>query len=112
MEMMHQVQRGGLWEYEDRERFNQMTEVGSPYPSAWRETGVRRGGSLRLASFQTTSKLPDAAVAVTRRPVPEDGSFVFLDGERVPERVREVLKSMLSPIAAARPTADELCKLW
>ncbi|KAI9634253.1 kinase-like domain-containing protein, partial [Dioszegia hungarica] len=51
MEMMHHVRRGGLWEYEDGQRYNfEVDSRESPYPSAWRDDpGVKRGGSLRLA---------------------------------------------------------------
>ncbi|WWD09223.1 hypothetical protein V865_007345 [Kwoniella europaea PYCC6329] len=77
VEMMHHVRKGGLWAYEERERFQRVgnedgvSTAGSPYPSAWRGYsntsttgagypsgsgnvtvglggGVRRAGSLRV----------------------------------------------------------------
>ncbi|WWC86102.1 uncharacterized protein L201_000973 [Kwoniella dendrophila CBS 6074] len=73
VEMMHHVRKGGLWAYEERERFQRIgnedgvSTAGSPYPSAWRGYsatstgagypsgsnigvggGVRRAGSLRV----------------------------------------------------------------
>jgi hypothetical protein len=60
IEMMHHVRKGGLWNYEERERFSRIGQereesivpVPSPYPSAWRHdnpgAGVRRAGSLRV----------------------------------------------------------------
>jgi len=60
IEMMHHVRKGGLWNYEERERLGRIGQereesvipVPSPYPSAWRHDypagGVRRAGSLRV----------------------------------------------------------------
>jgi serine/threonine protein kinase len=129
VEMMHQVRRGGLWDYEDKARFNQMGARdlrGGPYPSAWRdEAGVKRGGSLRLAMIkpklvrQASEEIIRSAWARDNtlyegceRQMVEDGSFIYLDGrEEVSDHVCATLKSMLSPDAEERPTAAELCRI-
>lgn len=108
VEMMHQVRRGGLWDYEDRERFNQIRDWKStPSPSAWREEqAVKRGGSLRLPTK------PKLARNISDYEVHSD-NYLFLDGlERVPDRIIETLKAMLSPVAELRPTAAQLCTIW
>ncbi|WWC58409.1 uncharacterized protein I303_100949 [Kwoniella dejecticola CBS 10117] len=92
VEMMHHVRKGGLWAYEERERFQRVgnedglsTAAGSPYPSAWRgysstsisgagypsgsipTGGVRRTGSLRVPPSYSREHL---AAAVDLHGVP------------------------------------------
>lgn len=65
MEMLHYVKKGSLWAYEER-RGPKEDMVGtpstpgslSPFPSAWRDEPLRRGGSLRLRP--RISRMPSA----------------------------------------------------
>ncbi|OCF73627.1 serine/threonine protein kinase [Kwoniella mangroviensis CBS 8886] len=92
VEMMHHVRKGGLWAYEERERFQRvgnedgMSTAGSPYPSAWRGYsntsttgagypsgsgnvtvglggGVRRAGSLRVPPSYSREHLAASVIA-------------------------------------------------
>lgn len=67
MEMMHQVRRGKLWMWEERERLGRVGQgvessvAPSPYPSAWRaddtvDFGVKRGGSLRVPTVVSKTR--------------------------------------------------------
>ena len=59
MEMLHHVKKGGLWAYEERR--GPIIDEGlnpSPFPSAWRDEPLRRGGSLRVRP--RISRMPSA----------------------------------------------------
>ncbi|WVW82105.1 hypothetical protein I302_104110 [Kwoniella bestiolae CBS 10118] len=92
VEMMHHVRKGGLWAYEERERFQRIgnedgvSTAGSPYPSAWRGYsnasasgagypsgagttaalggGVRRAGSLRVPPSYSREHLAATSIMV------------------------------------------------
>ena len=67
VEMMYHVRKGGLWDWEERERLirigastDDASVAGSPYPSAWRaqqSDGVRRAGSLRVQMGDSRPRL-------------------------------------------------------
>lgn len=60
VEIMHHVRKGNLWAHEERQRLHRVGNElgGSPYPSAWRDEGLQRGGSLRVRP--KLSRMPSA----------------------------------------------------
>jgi serine/threonine protein kinase len=179
MEMLHHVRKGGLWAYEERRGPKEGDSLDiSPFPSAWREEPLRRGGSLRVRP--RISRMPSAEslrasddiVAATGEAsgvklwakwanhAPADGTAADMvsallaedgpitpvdtapfttpdvaspatpvsgkfrerqtylgpepDGElvEVDQKVLDILREMLSPDEAERPTADELQEMW